>query len=111
MKFMNITDKKLFDPIPEEIIIKLVDNTGKERIRTLQDLKIIDNKDGTFSLEGSYVPTYEELFESNLRLTKIINQAIEYIEWNLDKNEEIIEYINFDGNFKKVLDILPNRKK
>ena len=35
-----------------------------------------------------------------------INEAIEYIEWNLDKNEEVIEYINFDGNFNKVLDIL-----
>ena len=105
MKFMNITDKNLFDPIPEEIIIKIVDSTGKERIRTLQDIKLIDNKDGSFGLEGSYVPTYEELFESNLRLTKIINQAIEYIE----QTKDILLLSNppqeaFDKN--KLLDIL-----
>ena len=43
---------------------------------------------------------------SDFDLQERIEKAIEYIEWNLEANEEVIEYMNYDGNFKKVLDIL-----
>lgn len=55
--------------------------------------------------------TCHDLYDRNKELQERIDKAIEYIEWNLDVNEEVIEYINFDGNFKKVLDILKGSDK
>lgn len=53
---------------------------------------------------------YTKLLEVAQERFDRIQKAIEYIEWNLEANEEVIEYINFDGNFKKVLDILKGNK-
>lgn len=39
-------------------------------------------------------------------LQQRINKAVEYIKWNLDKNEELIEYFNYDANFNELLKIL-----
>jgi len=45
------------------------------------------------------------------RLNNIIKEAIEYINWNLDVNEEVIDYFNFDANFNKLLEILKGSDK
>lgn len=39
-------------------------------------------------------------------LQQRIDKAVEYIKWNLDKNEELIEYFNYDANFNELLKIL-----
>ncbi len=42
----------------------------------------------------------------NYDLQQRIDKAIEYIENDYDKNEELIEYFNYDGNFNELLKIL-----
>lgn len=41
-----------------------------------------------------------------MELQNRIDKAIEYIKWNLNKNEELIEYFNYDANFNELLNIL-----
>ena len=60
-------------------------------------------------LEEGFKATTEDLCETTLELEKtksIIKEALEYINWNLDVNEEVIDYFNFDANFNKLLEIL-----
>ena len=38
-----------------------------------------------------------------------IDKAVEYIKWNLDKNEELIEYFKYDANFNELLNILKGK--
>lgn len=61
--------------------------------------------DGKFNYPDT-TPYERRLYALNKELQERIEKAIEYIEWNLEANEEVIEYMNYDGNFKKVLDIL-----
>lgn len=65
-----------------------------------------DNVEVIVLTKEDYDRQLGQLQFENIILRDRIQKAIEYIEWNLDVNEEVIEYINFDGNFKKVLDIL-----
>ena len=71
----------------------------------------IGNKIYKENEEGLYeTSSIKEMYDENKRLNNRIDKAIEYIEWNLEANEEVIEYMNYDGNFKKVLDILKGEK-
>ena len=55
-------------------------------------------------------PDFDEVYKRFFEQRDRIDKAIEYIKWNLDKNEEIIEYFNYDGNFNELLDILKGGK-
>ena len=53
----------------------------------------------------------EELQDKVIELQERIDKAIYRIEWYCDKNEEIVEYFNFDDDYKKLLDILKGDNK
>jgi hypothetical protein len=48
----------------------------------------------------------QRLLDYITNLQQRIDKAVEYIKWNLDKNEELIEYFNYDANFNELLNIL-----
>ena len=110
MKYMNATVKSIPFVNPKTIVIKEKDEkTGKERLRELHDLKLTENEDGTITISGSYIPTYEEIYEANYEMAKIINQAIEYIDnhqlvFKLSTMEQIKSW--YDKLYKTLLDIL-----
>ena len=68
------------------------------------DLEELHNRqvDKIIELQEKYTQVLEVAQERFDRIQK----AIEYIEWNLEANEEIIEYFNCDMNFNKILNIL-----
>ena len=61
--------------------------------------------------DSLYIERYNKLLKENKELKSIIKEAIEYINWNLDVNEEVIDYFNFDANFNKLLEILQGSDK
>lgn len=75
----------------------------------LNDIKDIDNyksfRNGAFVYDLGYYQGQLILQEIN-RLNNKINEAIEYIEQDYDKNQEIIEYCNFEDFYKKILKLL-----
>ena len=58
------------------------------------------------NLKKQYAKEEKKLFHDNEILQQRIDKAVEYIKWNLDKNEELIEYFNYDANFNELLNIL-----
>ena len=48
----------------------------------------------------------QELIEEIERLDNIIKEVREYIKWDLDANEEVIDYFNLDVFYNKLLEIL-----
>lgn len=53
-----------------------------------------------------YDKEVNKLFQENKKLKSKIDKAIEYIEQDYDKNQEIIEYCNFEDFYKRLSKIL-----
>ena len=53
-----------------------------------------------------YQKALDETTSKKIDLENIIKEAIEYIKWDLDANEEVIDYFNLDVFYNKLLEIL-----
>ena len=91
--------------LKEPIRIMQKDKNGKEKIIDLYDLELIENEDGSVSVSGSYVPTYDEIFDMNYKMARAISEAIEYIE-NEDIDVCTIRNNDIQDTKQKLLDIL-----
>lgn len=50
--------------------------------------------------------TYHDQYDRIQELEKIIDKAIKYIESDYERNEEVIDYCNFDTFYNNLLKIL-----
>ena len=67
---------------------------------------INDLQEENENLKKQYKKEEKKLFHDNEILQTRIDKAVEYIKWDYDKNEEVIDYCGFNDFYKHLLDIL-----
>lgn len=88
------------ETLTEEDLIKEIDKLN-ETFKMNDDNLVLND----YERQRLFKLAYDMQMKINNLQTRI-DKAIEYIKWNLDKNEELIEYFNYDANFNELLDIL-----
>ena len=66
--------------------------------------------DDMYELEEEYKFKLEEKNKEIKRLQNIIKEVREYVKWDYDRNEEVIDYCNFNDFYKHILEILDKEK-
>ena len=95
------------DELPK--IFNYITNLQEEKENAVECLKyyeekhfikpVIDNTKFTLDLYSAYTKDIKDLQTR-------IDKAVEYIKWDYDKNEEVIDYCGFNDFYKHLLDIL-----